>query len=155
MHHGTCVTHVPWCMSGSLTRGDGENVPGIPGACAPAILRIWQEAHCKACTEVNVIYFDCPLRYCFTINMPNRSCLLWKYAQRHINAEILPLDAHLYPPYFTNRHGSVTSSLHEYQSGNKQFIWLSVMKIIGKIENCEMRRLIIPNEILNPTALKF
>ena len=23
MHHGTCVTHVPWCMSGSLTRGGG------------------------------------------------------------------------------------------------------------------------------------
>ena len=45
MHHGTCVTHVPWCMSGSLTCGDGENVPSIPGACAPAILRIWQEAH--------------------------------------------------------------------------------------------------------------
>ena len=34
MHHGTCVTHVPWCMSGSLTRGGGENIPGIPGACA-------------------------------------------------------------------------------------------------------------------------
>ena len=31
MHHGTCVTHVPWCMSGSLTRGGGEN---IPGSCA-------------------------------------------------------------------------------------------------------------------------
>ena len=45
MHHGTCVTHVPWCMSGSLTCDDGGNVPGIPGACAPAILRIWQEAH--------------------------------------------------------------------------------------------------------------
>ena len=45
MHHGTCVTHVPWCMSGSLTCGDGENVPGIPSACAAAILRIWQEAH--------------------------------------------------------------------------------------------------------------
>ena len=42
MHHGTCVTHVPWCMPGSLARGGGEN---IPGACAPAILRIWQEAH--------------------------------------------------------------------------------------------------------------
>ena len=27
-------THVPWCMSGSLTSGGGENVPGIPGACA-------------------------------------------------------------------------------------------------------------------------
>ena len=34
MHHGSCVTPVPWCMSGSLTRGCGENVPGIPGACA-------------------------------------------------------------------------------------------------------------------------
>ena len=45
MNHGTCVTHVPSCMSGSFTCGDGENVPGISGACAPAILRIWQEAH--------------------------------------------------------------------------------------------------------------
>ena len=45
MHHGTCVTHVPWCMSGSLACGDGDNVPGIPGACAPASLHIWQEAH--------------------------------------------------------------------------------------------------------------
>ena len=34
MHHGTCVTHVPWCMSGSPTRDFGENAPGIPGACA-------------------------------------------------------------------------------------------------------------------------
>ena len=34
MHHATCVAHVPWCMSGSLTRGGRENVPGIPGACA-------------------------------------------------------------------------------------------------------------------------
>ena len=53
MHHGTCVTHVPWCMSGSLTCGDGENVPGIPSACAPAILRMWQEAHA---TEAPVKY---------------------------------------------------------------------------------------------------
>ena len=34
MYHGTCVTHVPWCMSGSLTRGYGGNVSGIHGACA-------------------------------------------------------------------------------------------------------------------------
>ena len=45
MHHGTCVTLVPWCMSRSLTCGDGENVPDIPGACVPAMLCIWQEAH--------------------------------------------------------------------------------------------------------------
>ena len=33
MQHGTCVTHVPWCKSGSQTRGGGENVPGIPDTC--------------------------------------------------------------------------------------------------------------------------
>ena len=33
MHHGTCITHVPWCKSGSLTHGSRENIPGIPAAC--------------------------------------------------------------------------------------------------------------------------
>ena len=56
MHHGTCVTHVPWCMSGSPTRGDRENVPGIPGACAPTILRIWQEAHAQVYISYTYIY---------------------------------------------------------------------------------------------------
>ena len=36
MHHGTCITHVPWCMSGSLTRGSRENVPGILGVRGPS-----------------------------------------------------------------------------------------------------------------------
>ena len=39
LHHGTCLTHVPWCMPGSLTSGTfevggRENVPGILSACA-------------------------------------------------------------------------------------------------------------------------
>ena len=34
IHHDARVTHVPWCISGSPTRGGGENVPDIPGACA-------------------------------------------------------------------------------------------------------------------------
>ena len=34
MHHRTCDPHVLWCMSGSLTRGVGEHVLGIPGAWA-------------------------------------------------------------------------------------------------------------------------
>ena len=34
MHHDTYVTHVTWCMSESLTRGGGENIPSIPGICA-------------------------------------------------------------------------------------------------------------------------
>ena len=51
MHHGTCVTHVPWCMSGSLTssflsRPRGKTFPAFPAHAQPAILRIWQEAHC-------------------------------------------------------------------------------------------------------------
>ena len=37
MHHCTCVTLVPWCMSGSLTRSGGANVPSIPGACLSAL----------------------------------------------------------------------------------------------------------------------
>ena len=41
---GMHVTHVPWRMPGSLTCGGGENDPGIPGACTPAILLIRQEA---------------------------------------------------------------------------------------------------------------
>ena len=34
MHHCTCVMHIAWCISVSLTRGGGKNVPGITGACA-------------------------------------------------------------------------------------------------------------------------
>ena len=47
MHHGTCVTHVPWCMSGSLTSGflwnwrRGETFPTFPAHAQPAIFRIW------------------------------------------------------------------------------------------------------------------
>ena len=37
MHHGTCVTRVPWCMPGSLTSGflwsRWRKNPGNPGAC--------------------------------------------------------------------------------------------------------------------------
>ena len=51
MHHGTCVTHVPWCMPGSLTsvflwsQWRGKTLPAFPAHAQPAILRIWQEAH--------------------------------------------------------------------------------------------------------------
>ena len=47
MHHGTCVTHVPWCMPGSLTIGflwnrpRGNTFPAFPAHAQPAILRIW------------------------------------------------------------------------------------------------------------------
>ena len=44
MHFGTCVTHVPWCMPGSLTRGIlwswwRETFSAFPAHAQPAILR--------------------------------------------------------------------------------------------------------------------
>ena len=47
MHHGMCVTHVPWRMPGSLTSGflwsrrRGKTFPAFPAHAQPAILRIW------------------------------------------------------------------------------------------------------------------
>ena len=62
MHLGTCVTHVPWCMLGSLPRGGGENVPGIPDACAtrnitylargPWLRAFWLQDICKLHRDV-------------------------------------------------------------------------------------------------------
>ena len=46
MHHGTCFTHVPWCMSGSLTKvAEKKPFPAFPAHPQSRILRIWQEAH--------------------------------------------------------------------------------------------------------------
>ena len=49
--HGTCVTHVPGCMTGSLSRGGGENFPGILSVCATRNFRYlvrspWDESLC-------------------------------------------------------------------------------------------------------------
>ena len=60
MHHGTCVTHVPWCMPGSLYSSflwnwrRGKTFPAFPAHAQPVFLRIWQEAH----------DFDSPCSYC-------------------------------------------------------------------------------------------
>ena len=64
MHHGTCVTHFPWYMSGSLTRGGGgENVPGIPGASAirnfTCLVRCpWNLNRRKAILLLHIHYFQ-------------------------------------------------------------------------------------------------
>ena len=57
MHHGTCVTHVTWCMSGSPTRGGGENVPGIPGACATRNIAYLVRGLCDKL--INDVYCNC------------------------------------------------------------------------------------------------
>ena len=84
MHHGKCLMHVSWCMSGSLSHGGKENVPGIPGACAtrnstylvrglcsrhkyrisynPPGNRLWRHHQdgSKSCTVVT----NCPANWC-------------------------------------------------------------------------------------------
>ena len=51
-HDGTCVTHVPWCMSGSLTRGGAF----------------------PACTTRNFTY---PERGPYQVHLPNLKSVLW------------------------------------------------------------------------------
>ena len=58
MHHGTCVTHVPWCMSESPTRGGGRNVPGIPGACATHNFTYLARGPCDKIVNVCVWYHN-------------------------------------------------------------------------------------------------
>ena len=65
MHHGTCVTHVPWCMPGSLTSGflrnrrPGKTFPAFPAHAQPAILRIWQVAHVLMITSLALVQCQC------------------------------------------------------------------------------------------------
>ena len=53
MHHGTCVTHVPWCMSGSLTSGflwsrwRGKTFPAFPAHAQPAMLLSGKRPMCQ------------------------------------------------------------------------------------------------------------
>ena len=58
MHHGTCVTHVSCCMSGSF--------PTFPVHAQPAILRMWQEAHS--------IIKDIPVPCCLRFDVNCHTC---------------------------------------------------------------------------------
>ena len=89
MHHGTCVTHLPWCMSGSLARGGGENVPAFSAHAQSTILRIWQEAH--------------GLRMCVSWCTVNTSWSWWItllriYALGHRQIDMIPTSLNLAKP---------------------------------------------------------
>ena len=92
IHHGTCVTLVPWCMSGSLTGGSGEKVPGIPGACSICNFRYLVRAPCKVyCLPVEEYLFrvwhqpfifndklrciSFPRDCCFLASLSKRECI--------------------------------------------------------------------------------
>ena len=65
MHHGTCVSHVPWCMPGSLTSGflwnrrRGKTFPAFPAHAQPAILRICKEAHVREFSKFKIRLILC------------------------------------------------------------------------------------------------
>ena len=67
MHHGTCVTRVPWCMPESLTSGFvwsrwRENVPGISVACATHNFTYLVRGPCTAEAFEQVL-----CRWCFSL----------------------------------------------------------------------------------------
>ena len=73
MHHGTCETHVPWCMSGSLPSvflwsrwREKRSRQAFPAHAQPNILRIWQEAHGKICLAF-VAWLQCCLNGWFSM----------------------------------------------------------------------------------------
>ena len=67
MRHGTCVTHVPWCMPESLTSGflwsqwRGNRSRHSRRMRNPKFLRVWQEVHCPS-SMISIHCFEvfCP-----------------------------------------------------------------------------------------------
>ena len=91
MRHGTCVAHVPWCMSGLLMPGGGENFPGIPGACAPPNFAYLVRGPCDS------IYWDllfpaASSRY-HSIKIHQHSLLLRYFIAPLIGIWIMPIHA--------------------------------------------------------------
>ena len=68
MHHGTCVAHVPWCMSGSLIHSGGENVSGIPGACTTRNFMYWHSGGANQSKHHTTDIPRLPLFYDLTLN---------------------------------------------------------------------------------------
>ena len=56
MHHGTCVTHVPWCMSGSLTCGDGKTFPAFPAHAHPQFCVSGKRPICRIRMKLIIIH---------------------------------------------------------------------------------------------------
>ena len=121
VHHGKCGTHVPHCMSGSLTRGGRENVLGIPGACATLnVTYLVRGPWCKPTVMSWYVYCAC------TVSL-NR--LLW-YVNRYVPG--LDFAPHLYvefPQYVLTPkyHSHIHQSLYDG--------WLCIFGCKGSISS--------------------
>ena len=130
MHHGTCVTHVPWCMSGSLTRVGGENVPVIPGACVTRNFTYlargsWDPVAARGTKpheirDMSITTINCQVKIarsqpppllagarmsCIWFFSVTHSCInsLTHWTQHLINASVILISSHTLPvAHFTN-----------------------------------------------------
>ena len=83
MHHGTCVTHVPWCMSGSLTCGDGETFPAFPAHAHPQFCVSGKRPMALHCLQQSWLSL---LTYSY-VSRPH--CSLWTEENRSGNPPLL------------------------------------------------------------------
>ena len=97
MHHGTCVAHVQWCMSGSLTRSGGENVPGIPAECTTREFRYLARALgdiyvwlCLLISQVIVFFTDFLSCFMWDIQRSAQSRLIYVASKAHTYTWWLP-----------------------------------------------------------------
>ena len=124
IHHVTCVTHVPWCISGSLTRWCGVNVPGICGACATCNLAnlirgplrddeikvdmLNISHHCSWFFVLNVI---CSILGYFYLHMLSLLTICWRYDS--VCFEIL-YHIYLFHRLMLQLLSLITRNIHKY-----------------------------------------
>ena len=106
---------MPWCLSVSLTRGGGENVPGTSGACATRNFTYLQEAHtsqthetCLMC-HVGDITKDCTahkyLSDCWANTLRSTSSLFSQCFNRRLCGKILKKNGYNHVWENTKRSG--------------------------------------------------
>ena len=88
MQHGTCVKHVPWRMSGLLTRGGRDTFLAFPAHAHPQFWRIWQEAHCQVCWHRRRKFVD--VIKVFPVQYENATDLFYNQASNRASNEKLP-----------------------------------------------------------------
>ena len=153
MHHGTCVTHVPWCILGSLTSGflwsrwRGKTFPAFQAHAQP-ILPIWQEAHVKvwinACMEasrVQLIYPISSVCIVWSINIVLKcSCVTYSY--HHVSTDFRRNYQQYWSVWWRHRtntcmamHGKMNTS---FPSQRNEIILLG--QIVARYRHCDVIR---------------
>ena len=129
MHHDTCVTHVPWCKSGSLTRGRGKTFPAFPAHAQPAIFTYlarvpwiyttWHGCRTCICNRTNLLIAKC-------IN--STSCLFYLKMYRYIILHKHILCDHVLPlanmiSFISSFVSQIFGSFLSIDASGRQWLW--------------------------------